>query len=227
MSPEQAAGDPELLDERSDIFLLGSTLYHLFTFFPPFMGDDIYSILQESRECSYIPPQEAGTERQRMPEELCQIMDKAMAPNKEDRYQTVEELADDLDALLRGDMHFGQRVFPAGAPLMEEGQLGVESYIIVSGVVSVQKKRQGQPVEICRLHAGDIVGEMAVITHEPRTASVIAVERTEVLVLTQELFSRNLKRLPPWMGKAIVTLAERLEAANQRLPGHDDVSASS
>jgi CRP-like cAMP-binding protein len=55
---------------------------------------------------------------------------------------------------------------------------------------------------------------MALITQEPRSATVTAVTRTEVLVLNQDFFNRNIKQLPPWMSKTIVTLAQRLNEAN-------------
>jgi CRP-like cAMP-binding protein len=80
--------------------------------------------------------------------------------------------------------------------------------------VRVEKGLGSEPMILGTLTQGDIVGEMALITHEPRSATVTAVEPTEVLVLTQEFFNRNLKQLPPWMSKTIVALAQRLNKAN-------------
>ena len=53
-----------------------------------------------------------------------------------------------------------------------------------------------------------------VLRQEHERAAEAAVEPTEVLVLTQEFFNRNLKQLPPWMSKTIVALAQRLNTAN-------------
>jgi CRP-like cAMP-binding protein len=58
---------------------------------------------------------------------------------------------------------------------------------------------------------------MALITQGPRSASVQALTRTRVLVLTDERFTENLKRLPTWMGKTIVALAQRLYEADRKL----------
>ena len=217
MSPEQASGEPDVLDARSDIFLLGATLYHLFTFFPPYLGDDIYEIIEKAREADYFEPQEMDTGILDMPEELCQIIAEAMAPDPNNRYQSVNDLIGELDILLRGDMHFGERVFSPGEALMNVGELGAESYLIVSGSVEVRKQHKDGDRTLSILGPGDIVGEMALITHEKRSASVLAVEETKVLVLTQDQFSRNLKRMPFWMSKMIVALAERLREANQRV----------
>ena len=217
MSPEQASGEPDVLDQRSDIFLLGATLYHIFTFFPPYLGDDIYEIIEKARSADYFEPHEMDTGLSDMPEELCQIICEAMAPDPNDRYQTVNDLIAELDVLLRGDMHFGEREFSPGEPLMTEGDLGAESYLIVTGAVEVRKLHKDGPRTISTLGPGDIVGEMALITHETRSASVVATEDTKVLVLTQEQFERNLKRMPFWMSKMINGLASRLREANQRV----------
>jgi serine/threonine protein kinase len=217
MSPEQASGEADVLDQRSDIFLLGATLYHMFTFFPPYLGDDIYEIIEKARSADYFEPQEMDTGIVNIPEELCQIIVEAMAPDPNDRYQSVEELSAELDVLLRGDMHFGERTFSPGEPLMTEGEVGSESYLIFSGGVEVRKMHKDGERTLSRLGPGDIVGEMALITHDTRSASVVATEETKALVLTQEQFSRNLKRMPFWMSKMIVALAQRLKEANQRV----------
>lgn len=216
MSPEQARGNSAELDERSDVFLLGTTLYHIFTFYPPYLGDDIYEIVMKAQNVDTTSPDQMDTGVLQLPEELCNIIGKAMAPEKADRYQTVEELVTELDALLRGEMIYEHRVFEAGELLMCEGDLGTESYIIANGKVRVVKERNGAAVELGILSDGDIVGEMALITHEPRSATVTAVTRTDVMVLNQDFFNRNLKLLPPWMSKTIVSLAERLNAANTK-----------
>lgn len=214
MPPEQAHGCVDEFDQRSDIFLLGATLYHIFTFFPPYLGDDIYDIIKRAQVCDFVPPNEMPTGRLRIPDELCDIIMRCMAADRDDRYQKVEELMVDLDALLRGAMIVDHQTFTPGQCLMREGEIGTECYVIESGEVRVEKGLGSEPMILGTLTQGDIVGEMALITHEPRSATVTAVEPTEVLVLTQEFFNRNLKQLPPWMSKTIVALAQRLNKAN-------------
>ena len=214
MPPEQAHGRVDEFDQRSDIFLLGATLYHIFTFYPPYLGDDIYDIIKQAQVCNFVPPNEMPTGRLRIPDELCGIIMRCMAADRGDRYQKVEELTADLDTLLRGAMIVDHQMFKPGEHLMREGEMGTECYVIESGEVQVEKGLSGEPMILGKLTQGDIVGEMALITHEPRSATVTAVEPTEVLVLTQEFFNRNLKQLPPWMSKTIVALAQRLNKAN-------------
>ena len=216
MSPEQALGDVTNLDERSDIFLLGATLYHIFTFYPPYLGDDVFDIVCQARSHDLIPPEELGTGRMEIPADLSKIIMKALSKNKEDRYSRVEEMTDDIDAFLRGEIDFRHKIFKKGEVLMREGELGSQSYIIVTGKVRVDKNIKGKPVEVSVLKEGDIVGEMSIITSEPRSATVTALERTEVLVLDQDLFKEYLGKSPPWLSKTFISLAERLNVATSK-----------
>ncbi len=213
MSPEQAKGEVDEIDHRSDIFLLGSTLYAMVSFQVPFTGNDIYDILANAENGNFIDPGNRAPERQ-IPEELCRIIMKAMAYNRENRYQTVEELSLDLDALLEGNTVSIHKHFEAGEYLMQEGESGYEAYMIISGDVEVTKKVRGKEINLISLSAGDVIGEMALILKATRSASVKAIEDTEVVVITEETMKQGLSKLPPWMGKAVDSLAERLRKAN-------------
>lgn len=210
MSPEQAAGLNSQMDVRSDVFLLGATLYHMFAFFPPYLGTTVSQVLDNARGCEYLRPEQLQFGEMDIPPEVCRIMARAMAPRAADRYQNVSELIEDLDALLHGRMNTVKRAFQEGEHLMREGEIGTECYIINHGMVEIYKSEGADRVVLGRQSKGDIVGEMALITHEPRSASIVALEDTEVLVLNEKLFAVNLQRLPPWMAKTVETLAERL-----------------
>jgi serine/threonine protein kinase len=99
MPPEQAMGKPRDTDERSDIYSLGATLYHLLTGVPPFAGEGammvLYKVIQEK-------PKSIREYDPNVPVELEQIVMKCLEKKKERRYQKAEELADDLDKFLLG-----------------------------------------------------------------------------------------------------------------------------
>ncbi|NQT19065.1 MAG: cyclic nucleotide-binding domain-containing protein, partial [Planctomycetes bacterium] len=141
------------------------------------------------------------------------------APEQADRYQTVAEMAEDIDALIRGKMDFRTTRFDTGEFLIREGDVGKEFYIVVQGSVEVFKEHDGNKIQLGTIGKDGIVGEMAMITHETRSASVVALEPTEVMVLTDEVFAQNLKKMPPWMERTFVVLAERLQEADNRLAG--------
>lgn len=218
MSPEQTTGNPELLDKRTDIFLLGSTLYHMFTLEPPFMGKDIYEVLFKAETGDCLTPEKKDPE---LPEEICRIIKKTMAHEKEDRYQTVDDLSRDIDDLIAGKWtRQEKKIFPRGGLLMKEGETGEEAYLIMKGKVQVIKERGGNKIVLGTLGEGDIVGEMALISKEPRSASVEALEKTEVSILTKNLLSQHLKKLPPFMEKIVSAITERLQTANTLINPH-------
>ena len=213
MSPEQAKGLVDEIDHRSDIFLLGATLYAIVTFRAPFAGDDIYEILANAEHGHYTSPGKMAPERQ-IPEELCRIIEKAMAYDPKDRYQSVGELTKDLDALMAGNQVSIRKTFNVGDYLMQEGERGHEAYVILRGAVEVTKKVRGNPLKLITLNQGDIIGEMALILQAPRSATVRAIQDTEVVVITEETMKQGLGQLPPWMGKVVDSLADRLRTAN-------------
>ena len=91
MSPEQAMG--EKIDHRSDIFAMGILLYEMVTHERMFKGD-AFSVFAKVREANYIP---VRTVNKDLPGELCRIIEKALTKDREQRYQSVEELLTDLE----------------------------------------------------------------------------------------------------------------------------------
>ncbi len=98
MSPEQAQGDDDL-DHRIDIYALGVILYESVTGEVPFRGKNYLSILAQVIGDTPKEPSEllSGLDR-----DLESVICKAMAKDRNDRYQTMDELASDL-ALLESD----------------------------------------------------------------------------------------------------------------------------
>lgn len=78
----------------------------------------------------------------------------------------------------------GARVFPAGATIVSRGQNTTNMFIIVDGHVSVRVGAK----ELAVLVAGDMFGEMALLTGEPRTADVVALDTCQCLELDREAF---------------------------------------
>jgi serine/threonine-protein kinase len=94
MSPEQAAGQWELLGPASDLYSLGATLYVLLTGRPAFSGSQIGTVLEKVRRGDFPPPRQLQKDTPRALEAVCL---KAMARQPEERYASAEELAADLE----------------------------------------------------------------------------------------------------------------------------------
>ena len=97
---------------------------------------------------------------------------------------------------------------PAGKALAVEGASGREFLVVVEG--SAEVRRRGRKVNL--LGDGDLLGEIALVTGRPRTASVTTLEPTRVLVLTERDFRRLMRELPSIQAKVLHALAERLDS---------------
>ncbi len=91
MSPEQALG--EEVDQRSDVFSLGSVLYHMLTGEPPFQGPHIAALLHELH---YGEPQPVHATRPGIPTALESVVARALEKHPGRRYQDMRDLAIDL-----------------------------------------------------------------------------------------------------------------------------------
>jgi len=94
-----------------------------------------------------------------------------------------------------------------GHVLTREGRSGREFFILVEGTASVTQEGK----EIAELKQGDWFGEIALLTHRPRTATVTATSPVRVLVLTDRAFRRVVETMPRIALKVLRCVAQRLE----------------
>jgi serine/threonine protein kinase len=97
MSPEQTRG--ELLDLRSDIFSLGTVLYEAATRSLPFPGQSVLAIMDSISRVAQTPPSQVRPE---LPPEFDAILARALAKERERRYGSAAEMANDLRNLRTG-----------------------------------------------------------------------------------------------------------------------------
>ena len=117
MSPEQVQG--QTVDTRSDLFSLGVVLFELLTYQSPFPGSDVPSILYKILN---ELPEPVGKYIGQCPPQLQQIVERALAKDRETRYQSAEDMAFELQRLadnmrrssVSAYLEQGQRSFEAG-----------------------------------------------------------------------------------------------------------------
>jgi eukaryotic-like serine/threonine-protein kinase len=100
MSPEQARGDK--LDERTDLYSLGVVLFEMVAGRPPFEGDSGMTVMLKHLS---EPPPDLRQLNQDVPEDLAAIIQKALAKNPGERFQTAAEMAAALRRVAA--VHFG------------------------------------------------------------------------------------------------------------------------
>ena len=116
----------------------------------------------------------------------------------------LEELGDeDLATVVRAGRHVH---LPANWSLIWEKTPADKAYLIVEGEVSVRKRGQ----EVARLGPGDVIGEMAIVNHKLRSASVVSLTPLEVIHYTKESLERLLDEVPAFGAALRDTTADRL-----------------
>lgn len=153
MSPEQANGETRALDERSDIFSLGTILYEIVTLVPAFGGKTSAEILSKVQSGHFVTPRvclrQAKKSRRRhlpggtVPRSLEAVIVKALALEPDLRYCKVEDLQADLTAYQAG---FATSAENAGlwkqATLLamrhKAAALGLVAVLLVAGTLGVR-----------------------------------------------------------------------------------------
>ncbi len=111
-----------------------------------------------------------------------------------------------------------ERPFREGETLVKQGDSGIGVYILVSGKVKVvNETADGDEMEVAVHGPGDFFGEMTVLDNAPRSASVIAVEDTECLLLTTWVFKARMEVQPQIALEILPMIVKRFRETNEKL----------
>jgi len=110
------------------------------------------------------------------------------------------------------------RSFPKGARVFHEGDESDACYIIRSGEVRVTREHSdGRAIALATLGAGEIVGELAMLDGEVRSASVEALSDIELLAVAARDMRGLLERNPEITAKLVIALTRRVRETNERV----------
>ncbi len=96
---------------------------------------------------------------------------------------------------------------PGGETLVRQGEAGDSLYIVLNGRLrAIFKNEDGREQVLGEVGRGESVGEMAILTGEPRSATVVAVRDTDLVRFSKEAFDRIVEKNP----RAMMLIARRL-----------------
>src|ERR1700744_3980803 len=107
--------------------------------------------------------------------------------------------------------------FDDGKVVCRQGDPGDAAYLIIDGEADIVLEGPAGPVTVATLGANEIVGEMAILTNAPRTATVRAKGRLVALRIAKDPFMRMVREFPTMAVSIMQELAPRVEANNNQL----------
>ncbi|MCZ4499227.1 MAG: cyclic nucleotide-binding protein [Marmoricola sp.] len=131
-------------------------------------------------------------------------MNHAPDPRRLQQLNRLEALSDaDLAVVVRAGRYVR---LPADWSVIWERTPADKAYLIIDGEVSVRKSG----VEVARLGPGDVIGEIAIVNHKLRSASVVTLTPLEAVHFTRESLVELLDSVPAFGDALRATVAERL-----------------
>lgn len=110
------------------------------------------------------------------------------------------------------------RVEP-GKPLFREGEVGHLMYVLTSGRAEVIVNNR----VVETLLPGNVVGELGIVSPEPRSASVFAIEACEFVAVDEKRFQYLVQQVPFFATQVMRVMAERLRKANQMIQPVEEI----
>lgn len=120
------------------------------------------------------------------------------------------------DSLEKIQQRFKRVTFEADDLLCRENEIGDKMFIIVDGEVTILKNTAWGQRELNRRYSGEVVGEMSLISHGPRSATVKAVTRTECMCLDQTDFDQVMSTDIHIAYRLAEILSQRLTALGEK-----------
>jgi len=106
-----------------------------------------------------------------------------------------------------------------GSVIIREGASGGAAYFVVNGECEVRREGRRGSKRVALLKKGDHFGELSIINPAPRSASVVALEDADLLVLTEQDFREALRSNRAMALHLIRSLAKRLQAREDEFSG--------
>jgi CRP-like cAMP-binding protein len=113
-----------------------------------------------------------------------------------------------------------------GELLFAEGEGSKSMYFLKSGMIRIFKKKGDSPIEIETVRSGQILGELAFLDGNPRSASAEALTECDLMEISGQSFQEVMGHMPDWLKILLKTVVQRLRTASTRIRQLDTVSTA-
>lgn len=207
MAPEQAAGNNDAVDARTDVFCLGATLYFAVTRQAPYEASNLGDSMEAALHGRFADPARVHP-GVALPGELCAILRRAMALDPGGRFAAVGELSAALEHYLHAGDRVTLRTYRAGDTIVTEGDQAHEAFRILSGTCHVTRRAGDGDLLLRAMGPGDPFGEAAIFGRSTRSATVVAVTEVRVEVMERTDVEAWLEG-DGWIAPFVRVLADR------------------
>jgi CRP-like cAMP-binding protein len=110
-----------------------------------------------------------------------------------------------------------ERQFRPGQSLFREGEPSHCMYLIKKGTVAIRKMKGTAYVELGRIYANEVLGELSFFDRHPRSASAVALTEVEALEISFESLDAIYVKVPDYLKTIMASVADRLRKANEQI----------
>jgi CRP/FNR family transcriptional regulator, cyclic AMP receptor protein len=116
----------------------------------------------------------------------------------------------------RSIVNRNERTFKRGSLMCIEGESSAEMFILRTGKVRVLKQEGEKAIELAVLGAGAVLGELALLDHQPRGATAQVVEDCTATIIDEATLNATLAAVPTWLANIIQVVVKRLRETMAR-----------
>ena len=227
MPPEQAAGQGDQVDQRSDVYALGAILYALLTGRPPFQSGTAIETMNQVLNQEPVPISKLNASIARDLETICL---KCLQKDPSRRYVSADALAEELRRYLSDEPILARppaRMEQLGRWVRKNKTTAISAAVVAAALIiatvvsisfAIETGRQRDAAELATKQADDQRTIAEAKTEEARQSAEQANERADELQQVSDFQAKQLSRVDPQgMGQAIRTMVlDRAQVAGQR-----------
>jgi CRP-like cAMP-binding protein len=109
------------------------------------------------------------------------------------------------------------KVYQDGEAIVRQGEVGDCMYVIQDGQVEVLREEGGEEVRLMTLDSGEFFGEMAIVEHVVRMATVRALGQARVLTVDKKSFLRRVHEDPSLAYRIVQTMSRRIRELGEEI----------